>query len=245
MIGKHPPVARRNFHWPIPDVPDVDPVEPEPGYARRKRARRAARRDRMDFLEARKDQPPVRALAPVVEVAGDDERRAVGNFVYDQIQKPINLSSAVRLAQREMHTDRVQWRSVNQPDDRMQQAPRLGLANRCIDIAPSGDRMPGEQRVTVVPTRRNSIPAVGVMSPDAVRKYFVLMHVRLRTRNRTDFLKEDEIRPRGAQGIANSKQDAMPVSGTHALMGIQRQHADPCLVAAWCRFHALKLYREA
>ena len=105
--------------------------------------------------------------------------------------------------------------------------------------------MPGEQRITVMPTRRNSIPAVGVLSPDAVRKYLVLMHVRLRTRNRTDFLKEDEVRPQDAQGIANSKQDAMPMSGTQALMGIQRQHADPRLVAARLRFHAGKLYREA
>ena len=246
MIGKHPPVARRNFHRPMPDVPDVNPVEPEPGCARRKRARRAAHRGRMDFFQARKDQPPVRAFAPVVEVAGDDERRAGGNFVGDQIQKPINLSPAVRLAQREMQTDRVQWLAIAiQPDHCVEQAPRLGLANRCIDIAPSGDRMPGEQRITVMPTRRNSIPAVGVMSPDAVRKYLVLMHVRLRTRNRTDFLKEDEVRPQGAQGIANSKQHAMPVSGTQALMGIQRQHADPSLVAARRRFHARKLYREA
>ena len=104
--------------------------------------------------------------------------------------------------------------------------------------------MPGEQRITVMPTRRDRIPAVGVLSPDAVRKYFVLMHVRLRTRNGTDFLKEDEVRPRGAQGIANSKQDAMPVSSTQALMGIQRQHADPSLVAVRRRFHAGKLYRE-
>ncbi len=96
-----------------------------------------------------------------------------------------------------------------------------------------------------MPTRRNSIPTVGVLSPDTVRKYLVLMHGRVRTRNRTDFLKEDEVRPRGAQGIANSKQDAMPVSSTQALMGIQRQHADPRLVAARRRFHARKLYREA
>jgi hypothetical protein len=105
--------------------------------------------------------------------------------------------------------------------------------------------MPGEQRITVMPARLNSVPAVGVLSPDAVRKYLVLMHVRLRTRNRTDFLKEDEVRPQGAQGIANSKQDAMPVSGTQTLMGIQRQHADPRLVNARLRFHARKLYREA
>ena len=187
----------------------------------------------------------MRAFAPVVEVAGDDERRAVGNFVGDQIQKPINLSPAVRLAQPEMHTDRVQWLTIAiQPDHCVEQAPRLGLVNRCIDIAPSGDRMPGEQRITVMPTRHNSIPAVGVLSPDAVRKYLVL-HARIRTRHRTDFLKEDEVRPRLAQYVANSKQQAMPVSGTQALMGIQRQHADPLLVAARFRFHARKLYREA
>jgi hypothetical protein len=193
----------------------------------------------MDFFQPRKHQPSVRAFAPVVEVTGDDERRAVGNFVDDQIQKPINLSPAVRFAQREMQTDRVQWLTTAiQPDDCMQQTPRLGSADRCIDIAPSGDRMPGEQRITVMPTRRNSIPAVRVLRPDAVREYLVLMHVRLRTRNRTDFLKEDKVRPHGAQGIANSKQDAMPVPGTQALMGIQRQHADPRLVAARRRFHA-------
>ena len=188
MIGKHPPVARRYFHRPMPDVPDVNPVEPEPGCARRERARRAAHRGRMDFFQARKDQPPVRAFAPVVEVAGDDERRAIGNLVDHQIQKPINLSAAVRLAQREMQTDRVQWGTINQPDHCMQHAPRLGLANRRVDIAPRGDRVPGEQRIAVMPTRRNSVPAVGVLSPDAVRKHLVLMHVRFRTRNRTDFL---------------------------------------------------------
>lgn len=245
MIRKHPPVARRNFHRPMPQVPDVNPVEPQPGHARRKRARRAARRRRMDFFQARKDQPPVRAFAPVVEVAGDDERRAVGNFVGDQVQKPINLSPTVRLAQPEMHTDRVQWVLINQPDNRVQQAPRLGPANRCIDIAPGGDRMPGEKRITVMPTGRNCVPAVAVLGPDAVRKDLVLMRVRVRARNRTDFLKEDEVRPRSAQGIANSKQDAMPVSGTHSLLGIQRQHADPRLVAARRSFHAGKLYREA
>ena len=228
----------------MPDVLDVNPVEPEPGCARRKRARRAAHRGRMDFFQARKHQPPVRSFAPVVEVAGDDQRRAVGNLVGDQIQQPINLSAAVRLAQREMQTDRVQWLTI-QPDDRMQQAPRFGLADRCIDISPGGDRMLGEQRITVMTTRRNCVPAVAVLGPDAVRQYLVLMHVRLRTRDRTDFLKEDEVSPRGAQGIANSKQDAMPVSGTQALMGIQRQHADPRLVAARRSFHAHKLYREA
>ena len=244
MIGKHSPVARRYFQRPMPEVPDVNPVEPEPGCAGRKGARRAAHRGRMDFLQPRKDQPSVRAFAPVVEVTGDDERLAIGNFVGDQIQKPINLSPAVRLAQREMQTDRVQWPTI-QRDHCMEQTPRLGLADRCIDVAPSGDRMPGEQRITVMPTRRNRIASVRMLRPDAVREYLILMHVRGRTRTRTDFLKEYKVRRHGAQGIANSKQDAMPVSGTKALMGIQRQHADPRLVVARRRFHARKLYWEA
>jgi hypothetical protein len=145
-----------------------------------------------------------------------------------------------------MQTDRVQWLTIAiQPDHGVQQAARLGLANRCIDIAPGGDRMPGEQRITVMPSRRNCIPTIGVLIPDAVSKYLVLMHLRLRTRNRADFLEEDEVRPRRAQGVANSKQDGMPVCGTQALVGIQRQHADPRLAAARFRFHARKLYREA
>jgi hypothetical protein len=37
----------------------------------------------------------------------------------------------------------------------------------------------------------------------------------------------------------------MPVSGTQALMRVQRQHADPCLVTARRRFHTHKLSREA
>ena len=65
--------------------------------------------------------------------------------------------------------------------------------------------MPGEQRITVMSTRRNSVPAVGVLSPDAVSENLVLMYVRSLTRSRTNFLKEDEVRLRGAQGIANSK----------------------------------------
>ena len=68
-----------------------------------------------------------------------------------------------------MQTDRVQWLTIAiQPDHCVEQPPRLGLANRWgIDIAPSGDRMPGEQRITVMPTRLNHrVPAVGVLSPD-------------------------------------------------------------------------------
>jgi hypothetical protein len=135
-----------------------------------------------------------------------------------------------------MQTDRVQWLTI-QPYHCVEQASRLGLADRRVDIAPSGDRIPGEHRITVMPIRRNRIPAVRVLRPDAIREYLVLMHRRLRARNRTDLLKEDEVRPRGAQGITNSKQDAMPMSGTQTLMGIQRQHADPRLTTATRRFH--------
>ena len=59
----------------------------------------------------------------------------VGNFVDDQIQKPINPSPAVRLAQREMQNS-IQWLAVPIQPDHCVGARLVGLANRRYRIAP-------------------------------------------------------------------------------------------------------------
>lgn len=82
--------------------------------------------------------------------------------------------------------------------------------------------MLGEKRISVMATRRHGIAAIGVLRPDAVRKHFVLMHGRLPTRDRTDFLEENELGLRHAQSIANLHQDAVPMPGTQSLMRIKR-----------------------
>src|SRR5688572_85253 len=110
MVRKHPPVPRIDLHRPMPEIAHVDPVEPEPRRARGKRPRRASRGIRMDFRQATVAyQPSVGALAPVIEVAGDDERRIVRHFPGDEFEKPVDLPPAVRLPQSEVQADGMQW----------------------------------------------------------------------------------------------------------------------------------------
>ena len=232
----------------MPEIAHVDPVEPKTRRARGKRARRATRGTRMDFRQAAvADQPPVGALAPVVEVASDDERCGTGHVVSDEFEKPVDLPPAVRLPQREVQADGVQWLMiVCQPDHGVQQASRLRLSDRRIHVAPRLDGILGEKRVAVVPARRDGISPVGVLRPHAVRKNLVLLHGRLRSLGRSDFLEEHEVRLGRSQGIAYAQQGFVAAPRPQALVRVQRQHADPALsIAARRRFHAPKLYRGA
>ena len=248
MIRKPTPVLRVNLYRPMFEISHVNPVEPKPGYARGERARRTARSGRMNLFQAAdKGQRSVSAPAPVVEVAGNNKRRVAGHVVGDELEKPVDLPPAVRLAQREVQADCVQWRPISgQLDHGMQQPARLRLADRRIDIAPGRNGMPGEKRIAVMPARRDGIAPVGVLRPHAVREDFVLLHGRLRPLDGSDFLEEHEVRLRGAQGIANAQEGVVPVSRAKTLMRIQRQHANPGRsIAGRRRFHAPKLYREA
>jgi hypothetical protein len=247
MIGKPTPVPRGYLHRPMFEISHVNPVEPEPGCARGERARRTALSSRMNFFQAGECQSPVRAPAPVVEVAGNDKRRVAGHVVGDELEKLMYLPPAVRLAQREVQADCVQWRPISgQLYHGMQQPARLRLADRRIDIAPGRNGMPGEKRIAVMPARRDGIAPVGVLRPHAVREDFVLLQGRLRPLDDPDFLQKHEVRLRGAQGTANAQESVVPVSRTKSLMRVQRQHANPGRSIAGRRgMHTHKLYREA
>ncbi len=197
MIRKPTPVLRVNLHRPMFEISHVNPVEPEPGYARGKRARRTARSDRMNLFQAAdKGQRSVCAPAPVVEVAGNNKRCVAGHVVGDELEKPIDLPPAVRLAQREVQADCVQWRPISgQLDHGMQQPARLRLADRRIDIAPGRNGILRQKRIAVMPARRDGIAPVGVLRPHAVREDFVLLHGRLRPLDGSDLLEENEVRP--------------------------------------------------
>ena len=67
---------------------------------------------------------------------------------------------------------------------------------------------------------------------------------RLRAVGGPDLLQEDEVRLRGAQGIADAQQGFVPVPRAKSLVRVQRQHADPGRsIAGKPRFHSPKLYR--
>jgi len=230
------------------EIAHVDPIEPQPRRARGERPRRASPGTRMDFRQAAvADQPLVSTLAPVVEVAGDDERSGAGHVVSDELEKPVDLPAAVRLPQCEVQADGVQGLlAACQPDHGVQQASRLGLPDRRIHVAPRSDGILGKKCVAVVPARRDCVSPVGVLRPHAVRKNLVLLHGRRRSLGRPDLLEEYEVRLRASQRIANAQQDFVAATRPQALVRVQRQHADPGLsIGARRRFHAPKLYRGA
>ena len=62
----------------------------------------------------------MRALAPVVEVAGDHKRRVARNHARDQIKQAFELLLSVRFTQPEMHAYRMQLRCARNVEHTMQ-----------------------------------------------------------------------------------------------------------------------------
>lgn len=229
MIRKRPPFPRVDFDRPMPEIAHVDPVEPEPGRARRESACRPSPDGGVDFLQAAvMHQPAVGELAPVVEVASDDEGRIAGQVVRDEPEQPVDLPLAMRLPQGEMQADRVQRpAAVRQSDHGVQQPPRFREAHGYVDVAPGIDRISGEDRIPVMSARPDGIASIGMLGPDAVREDLVLLHGRLSARDGSNLLEEYEIRLRGTQGIADAQKGLLPAARTEALARVQGQYADP------------------
>lgn len=229
MIRKPRPFARLHADRPVAEVAHVDSIEAQERGAGRERTRRAAGGGRMNLGEpAGAREQPVRVSAPVIEVAGEYERRAVWNVPREKLEKPCYLLAAMRLAQCEVHAYAVQRpEAMRKLDDGMQEAPRLRGADRGIDVLPPVDRVHRQDRVAMVSTADDRVSAVGMLRPDAIREDLVLVDGRFRASRGADLLEEDEGGPRSAQGVANAQQRVAPVSGSKALVGIQREHPDP------------------
>ena len=72
----------------------------------------------------------VRQPAPVVEVAGDDQGRLVGNVPLDHLAQAFDLLAPVRLQQSQMHTNGVNIRPLaGHVQHTMQQTPALRAAH--------------------------------------------------------------------------------------------------------------------
>jgi hypothetical protein len=202
----------------------------------------------MDLLQAAvEEQPPVGTPGPVIEIAGNDQRRIAREFLRDEIEEPADLPPTMRLPQCEVQADRMQWLiSARHSDYGVKKPSSLRAAHRRVDVAPGFDGIPGEERIAVMPAGIDGIPAIGVLGPDTVREDLVLMHGRPGGAGCSNLLQEDEIRLRGAQGCADAEEDFLPTTRAETLPGVQGQNADPPgFVYAWHSFHAATLYPEA
>ncbi len=167
------------------------------------------------------------ALPPIVEIAGNHERRISRDPVCDKSEQALDLLRAVRLSQGKMHADRMKrTRRSGDLDHAMQHSPTLGRSDRGVEVLPGSNGVLRQKRIAVVAAGRNRIAPVGVLWPNPVGQHFVLLGRRIRPVRNADFLEENEVRIVGAQGVTQSQERAAATQRSEALVGIQRQQPD-------------------
>ena len=176
----------------------------------------------------------VRAAAPVVEVAGHDQRRVGRHLVADDLAQQRRAAGAGATSVRpEVHADRVHVeRLAGQPQHAMQQAALLGAVDRDVVVlvvhdretstAPRcrdgrADRPRCGRRRTAARSRR---PEIRSAAPPASRP------PRLNGRvGALHFLQEDHVGAHRAHRLAQLGQDEAAVQDGEALVGVHREHA--------------------
>ena len=174
------------------------------------------------------------AAAPIVEVAGDDQRRRPRDrVVHDLAQQP-QLLLAVRFAQAEVHADRVQRiRAVVDVQLAMQQSAFLVPGDRDVAIPVRADRVLRQQRVAVVAVRIHRVAPVGGVRPDRIGEELVLRRVGpLRVAALVQrvfaehFLQEHQVRADAAHGLAQLVQHEAAPEQVEAHVAIEGEDSD-------------------
>ncbi len=170
----------------------------------------------------------VRALAPVVEVAGDHHRLALRQARH-QLAEQLQLALALRLAQSQVHADRVQ--RTADVDHRMQQAAFLVARHRDVEVAVGEDRMLGEHGIAMVAFGIHRVAPVGELRPHAVGQILVLRRRRpgrqargVQAMGAEDLLEEHQVGTDAAHRFAQLRQDEAPIERVETLVGVHRQH---------------------
>ena len=135
----------------------------------------------------------MRALAPVVEVACDHQRRVARDQARGHITQAFDLLLSVRFTQSQMHTYRMKLRCARDIENAMQYSTRLGLAHRYVDVLPLDDRIFRQQCIAVMTTGRYCIAPIGVLRPHLVGQDLVLMRLNILALSTTNFLQKNQM----------------------------------------------------
>jgi hypothetical protein len=179
------------------------------------------------------EQPIVRGHAPVVEVAGHDQRRGGRHLAVDQLAQLHQLALAVRLPQAEVHADGMHFHAfLGCVEHAVQQPALLVAVVRRIVVGVVANGKPRQQRVAVVAVRVHRIAAVGMVGPHGVGQVLVLrllgpvgVALGMQGVRAQHFLQEDDVRGDRAHGLAQLLQDEAAIEESEALVGIDGQHS--------------------
>lgn len=171
--------------------------------------------------------------APIVEVPGDDDRRAGWQAVQQVEQKP-HLALPVSFAQAEVHTHRMHLVMARYLQATVQQPTLLVTVDRDIQVVMLGDGKLGQQGIAMVAVRVHGIASIGELRPHAVGEKLVLGRLWPRRvalgmvlMAAVNLLQEHQVGATGTHRFAQLRQDETPVERGKPLVHVEGQHVQP------------------
>lgn len=213
------------------EVAHIDAVQRQQRQARREGAGRLAVGFDKHFPQPAVGE--IGALAPVIEITGDNHRRVGGNLG-DPLRDQAQLLLAMDFPQPQVHADGMHVLHVaRQAQHAMQQPATFVAALGDVEIVVADDLEFRQQRITVVAMGIHRVATVGVLRPDTVGEELVLRHARpvavalgVALVGAVDFLKEHHVGGHTANRLPQLGQYEAPVERGEALVGIDRQHPE-------------------
>ena len=136
----------------------IDPVHPQPRHQRREGPRRAHHLGDLERLDESARQP----VAPVVEVAGAQQRRAPRHLADDPVDQRVGLPVAALGEQAEVDHEAVDVAPVD-PHHAVEHATLLERVVGEVPVLAPHDREARQQRVAVVAVQIVRVAAVGAL----------------------------------------------------------------------------------
>ena len=174
----------------------------------------------------------MRPAAPVVEVAGHDERGVVRHFRTDQRAKALHLLLAMTFHEAQVHADHVDVDAGRGLQGTVQQAALLGAGDGDVVVAVVRDRKLGEHRVAVMALGVDRIATVGMLLPDGIGKELILWLRRpagvpglMPAVFAQDLLQTDHIGTEGADRLAQFTEYEAAVERAETLVNVEGQQA--------------------
>jgi len=123
-----------------------------------------------DFAQAARLEQGIGALAPVVEITGDDHWCVTGQF-FQATGQQLELFRAVAFTQAQVNTNGMHLRAfAGQAQHAMQDAAILVAADRYVEIVMAHDLEFRQQRITVIARRVDRVAPIGELRPEAVAR---------------------------------------------------------------------------
>ena len=174
------------------------------------------------------DERPVRLVAPVVEVAGDHERRVHRHGFADALAQRLDLPLPAALEQAQVNVDAVERRPARaQPDLAVEQAAALERMCGDVEILVRRDRIAGQERVAVVAVAGDRGAPVGDLAPVRVGDELVLRFRRpipvprgMPLVDADHFLQEQDVRVEPREPLAQLVDHHPPVELGESLVDV-------------------------